>query len=1232
MALLALMATTVSALSSSGVAIAQTPGVPGAPSITSVTAGLNQLTPNWTPPVNTGTSAITDYEVRYRVGTSGEWSPFFDYSYDSGLLDDADTTWSHGQDPLDLGSPTGDLASYIERTAYNGSNGLYKVKQAVSALRFQVEGEASTLATVRLMYSSTKPTDLRWDGTELTRVDSTGDRNQISLTFQTQALPANSWFWFDGYDRTTTSDGLKLTATTISRLRWQVDVSTISATTRLATIKALTNGLSYQVQVRARNGTGWGPWSASATAVPVGPPEVPTGLQVGTGNSLLTARWSAPSNNGGRAISDYNIQYRIASSGGNWSDWQASTVSAATTTTITGLTNGTGYEVRVRAVSSAGDGPWTGSATNKAGKPSQMNIGLSAVRPRPLPPNTYDKGGLLSINLGAEANGSAIQDYDLRYRRAGTTTWYTLRDRTLDSGKLTNSEASGNDDPIDFFESSALPRRVAVTRESVGTQSTQRYGVYKFSKAVDQLWIRANGTITGGGTVVARWHTSKPTQANLATVGTQIFSVTTDSDHTFWQDGWIVDLPANAYVWLHTSGNATLTERRLQFDFTDNSTDGSMVLSGLFNGATYELQARAKNAVGWGDWASASGIPGTPMRPEVNQPTAKHQALDVTWAWPASDNGSTITGYDVRYRAGSSGAWTSWPHTTHTRSTTITGLTNNTEYEVGVRARNGRGNGFWSLRVRGTPVPPTPDAPSAPILIAADQKIIASWDQPASIGSDISDYDVRYCHTGCDSDSNWTAIADTTASTARRAVITGLDVPKTYQVQVRAENASGPGDWSASSTVALAVSPVPDRNLRPCDPAGLTQLWVDYGCLIKAGERGIREFDAVAIIGEGGDYLKEVDYRPHINVVELLAYNPNGGLATVETSLDGDVQDVVLIDVIRFGIRSHELTGTLRAQDYSYLTVRLHSPDHGSPNKLEADGASPARSWVQLNLPNQVVALDHNNLWSNSPIQVVEQYGDSVTFKLYATNAGSHTIGINAYRPAPEASCPTEDPLPPGTLRCFAPPIGSETQSYLVAETQSASALVAPPAPTTPPATPSSVSVTRADGTLTATWPAADRATSYHITYSSNGGVSWSLAGFNYQGTSITIDNAANSSTYIVGVRARNGGGGSGWRNSPPAGPYVPQPPATPSSVSVTRADGKLVAMWAAIDGATSYHITYSSNYGASWSLGAFDHPQNSITIDNVANSSTYIVGVRARNSAGGSGWRNSPTIGPYVP
>ena len=183
-----------------------------------------------------------------------------------------------------------------------------------------------------------------------------------------------------------------------------------------------------------------------------------------------------------------------------------------------------------------------------------------------------------------------------------------------------------------------------------------------------------------------------------------------------------------------------------------------------------------------------------------------------------------------------------------------------------------------------------------------------------------------------------------------------------------------------------------------------------------------------------------------------------------------------------------------------------------------------------------------------------------------------------------------------------------------------------------PPGTPSSVSVTRSDGTLRASWDAVSGATSYHITYSSDNGTSWSLGALNHTNSSITISNIDNSKTYIVGVRARNEHGESWWRNSAPSGPFTPSTPTTPSSVDVTRTDGALLARWGVVWGATSYHITYTSNNGASWSLAALNHPDSSITISNIDNSKTYIVGVRARNSAGDSTWRNSAPAGPFQP
>ena len=190
---------------------------------------------------------------------------------------------------------------------------------------------------------------------------------------------------------------------------------------------------------------------------------------------------------------------------------------------------------------------------------------------------------------------------------------------------------------------------------------------------------------------------------------------------------------------------------------------------------------------------------------------------------------------------------------------------------------------------------------------------------------------------------------------------------------------------------------------------------------------------------------------------------------------------------------------------------------------------------------------------------------------------------------------------------------------------------VLPTAAQSPPGSVASVTVTRADGTLTASWNAPNGATKYHVTYSSDNRASWSRAASAHTENSITIS-ADNSKAYIVGVRAGNDHGWSGWVNSASAGPYTPTSPGPVASVTVTRDDGSLTASWNAVDGATSYHITYTSDGGQSWSLAALNHSENSITISGADNSKTYIVGVRARNSVGDSGWVNSPSAAPYQP
>ena len=100
-----------------------------------------------------------------------------------------------------------------------------------------------------------------------------------------------------------------------------------------------------------------------------GAPGSPTIGTLTTGANFLTATWSAPVGSGGPAISAYDLRYIQTSADetvdANWTvvddAWAAG--SGALSHQISGLTGGTRYDVQVRAVTAAGNGPWSAAAT-----------------------------------------------------------------------------------------------------------------------------------------------------------------------------------------------------------------------------------------------------------------------------------------------------------------------------------------------------------------------------------------------------------------------------------------------------------------------------------------------------------------------------------------------------------------------------------------------------------------------------------------------------------------------------------------------------------------------------------------------------------------------------------------------------------------------------------------------------------------------------------------------------
>ena len=228
-----------------------------------------------------------------------------------------------------------------------------------------------------------------------------------------------------------------------------------------------------------------------------------------------------------------------------------------------------------------------------------------------------------------------------------------------------------------------------------------------------------------------------------------------------------------------------------------------------------------------------------------------------------------------------------------------------------------------------------------------------------------------------------------------------------------------------------------DLTLIPCVRNGVTTLWPNYACYLKAGEGGIQTFDTVSSEGQSATLVELTEYS-NIGVTEVMAYNPMGGTATLKTTLAGAARDTFTINVVRFGIRDISVSkDSAGANDSFTLTVKLDSATHRSPSKYNYNGVDYARSWVQLTLPSDSGMTGNDHARSGGvtdPVQVVEQYGDTATFTVNTSaTTGTFDIAIRAYNPSPDANCPlTGDPTQGDPPRCYAPPVGSETLSYKV--------------------------------------------------------------------------------------------------------------------------------------------------------------------------------------------------------
>ncbi len=320
--------------------------LPGSPTAVSGIPGNATVDLSWTAPASTGGSAITGYTVTPSIGATAQTPIVFNST-----------------------ATTQTITGLTNGTAYTFT------VAATTSVGTGTNSAASSAITPRTVPGAP------------TGVSGTPGNAQVGLTWTAPASTGGSAI--TGY---TVTPSIGATA--------QSPV-VFNSTATSQTITGLTNGTAYTFKVKATNAAGSGADSAASSAVtPRSLPSAPTNVSGTPGNGQVDLTWTAPTSNGGSAITGYRVTPYI----GATAQTPVPFASTATSQTITGLTNGSAYTFTVAATTAAGTG---------ADSPAS-----SAITPRTVPGAPTGVSGTpgntqvdLTWTAPASTGGSAIAGY-----------------------------------------------------------------------------------------------------------------------------------------------------------------------------------------------------------------------------------------------------------------------------------------------------------------------------------------------------------------------------------------------------------------------------------------------------------------------------------------------------------------------------------------------------------------------------------------------------------------------------------------------------------------------------------------------------------------------------------------------------------------------------------------------------------------------------------------------------
>jgi hypothetical protein len=443
------------------------------------------------------------------------------------------------------------------------------------------------------------------------------------------------------------------------------------------------------------------------------PPNAPTGVvltRVADSGTSIDVSWNAPSNDGGKPITNYVVSY--ANADGSTDNGEVSNGDASTKLTLTGLTEGATYNVNVRAVNIVQHGPVSSPDVS-------LNPALAPAAPTGVVLTRVDNiGTSLDVSWNAPAdNGDDITNYVVSYANAD------LENFATDKGDVSNGDASTS------------------LRLNPLTQG-----------ATYNVNVRAVNDVSGGP-VSSPDVSLNPALAPAAPTGVVLTRVA--GSGTSLDVSWNEPLDNGDDITNYIVSYANADDPTDKGDVSNGDATRSLRLESLTEGATYNVNVRAVNDVSGGPVSSPDVslnpalAPDAPTDVVLTRVAGSGTSLQVSWTEP-KNNGDTIdysfvvleSNSNIVINGSTVSAVSAIPNGS-INNATITGLSEGVNYYVKISVYNSVGASSF-VSSNGMNPALVPDTPTNVVLTraATSDTLNLNWVLPDANGDNITNHSV----------------------------------------------------------------------------------------------------------------------------------------------------------------------------------------------------------------------------------------------------------------------------------------------------------------------------------------------------------------------------------------------------------------------------------------------------------------------------------------------------------